>query len=410
MTLLKNRVMLIYTKSIPRSERSYTMKISKALTQAASFNPTEKSHKMTVLDMCKKIETKEISLPLYQRDVSWTKRQAIELLNYQLLGKAPVAPISMNIILDTDDYVPQVSFDDREMIDASKVEKGQMSVVDGQQRLTTNYKAYSNSDDFRNIVLDVARGRFLLEDGAFTKSQIPVGMLLNKEDSVFYEFLTKNNMMKDPSFMTILVQCRSKIRSYYYTINQAENLTEDEQIEWFEVLNNAGSRVSALQMRFSKMKVHGIDIYTMYTLKFKNRLLEDGYDFFSPQKTSVSYPIAALNPAYEIIMNKSHTDAYAPIPSDTKENQLCALEPAILKQCFGKTLEALDKAVIFIQEQDVHEPDRIDYINYITGYFVYNPNPSDEKIEKLVDWYKKVDFNNKSNSRRRTIFTQLLNI
>lgn len=386
------------------------MKISKALMQAASFNPTEKSHKMTVLDMCKKIESREISLPLYQRDVSWTKGQAIELLNYQMLGKAPVAPISMNIILDIEDYVPQVAFDDREMIDKSKIEKGQMSVVDGQQRLTTNYKAYSNSDDFRNIVLDVARGRFLLEEGAFTKSQIPVGMLLNKDDAVFYEYLTKNNMMKDPSFMTILVQCRSKIRSYYYTINQAENLTEDEQIEWFEVLNNAGSRVSALQMRFSKMKVHGIDIYTMYTLKFKNKLLEYGYDFFSPQKTSVSYPIAALNPAYEIIMNKLHTDAYAPIPSDTKENQLCALEPALLKQCFAKTLEALDKSVDFIQEQDVKEPDRIDYINYITGFFVYNPSPSNEVVKKLVDWYNKVDFNNKSNSRRRTIFTQLLNI
>ena len=386
------------------------MKISKALMQAASFNPTEKSHKMTVLDMCKKIESREISLPLYQRDVSWTKGQAIELLNYQMLGKAPVAPISMNIILDIEDYVPQVAFDDREMIDESKIEKGQMSVVDGQQRLTTNYKAYSNSDDFRNIVLDVARGRFLLEEGAFTKSQIPVGVLLNKDDAVFYEYLTRNNMMKDPSFMTILVQCRSKIRSYYYTINQAENLTEDEQIEWFEVLNNAGSRVSALQMRFSKMKVHGIDIYTMYTLKFKNKLLEYGYDFFSPQKTSVSYPIAALNPAYEIIMNKLHTDAYAPIPSDTKENQLCALEPALLKQCFAKTLEALDKSVEFIQEQDVKEPDRIDYINYITGFFVYNPSPSNEVIKKLVDWYNKVDFNNKSNSRRRTIFTQLLNI
>ena len=382
------------------------MKISKALMQAASFNPTEKSHKMTVLDMCKKIESREISLPLYQRDVSWTKGQAIELLNYQMLGKAPVAPISMNIILDIEDYVPQVAFDDREMIDESKIEKGQMSVVDGQQRLTTNYKAYSNSDDFRNIVLDVARGRFLLEEGAFTKSQIPVGVLLNKDDAVFYEYLTRNKMMKDPSFMTILVQCRTKIRSYYYTINQAENLTEDEQIEWFEVLNNAGSRVSALQMRFSKMKVHGIDIYTMYTLKFKNKLLEYGYDFFSPQKTSVSYPIAA----YEIIMNKLHTDAYAPIPSDTKENQLCALEPALLKQCFAKTLEALDKSVEFIQEQDVKEPDRIDYINYITGFFVYNPSPSNEVIKKLVDWYNKVDFNNKSNSRRRTIFTQLLNI
>lgn len=386
------------------------MKISKNLMQAASFNPTEKSHKMTVLDMCKKIESLDITLPLYQRDVSWTLNQAIELLNYQLLGKAPVAPISMNVILDTNDFVPQVSFIDREMIQDTNIEKGQMSVVDGQQRLTTNYKAYSNSDDFRNIVLDVARGRFLLVEGAFSRSQIPVGMLLHKEDSVFYDYLAKNNMMKDPAFMTVLVQCRSKIRSYYYTINQAENLSEDEQIEWFEVLNNAGSRVSALQMKFSKMKIHGIDIYTMYTLKFKNKLLEYGYDFFSPQKTSVSYPIAALNSAYEIVMDKTHTDAYAPIPSDTKENQLCAMEPKLLLKCFDMTLEALDKAIDFIADNKVEEPDRIDYINYLTGYFVYNPDVTYEQMDKLIHWYNNVDFNNKSNSRRRIIFSQLLGL
>lgn len=384
------------------------MKISKLLLRTASFNPTEKSHKMTVLDMCKKIETNEISLPLYQRDVSWTKNQAIKLLNYQLLGKAPVAPISMNVILDINNYVPQVSFIDREMIAGGKIEKGQMSIVDGQQRLTTNYKAYSNSEDFRNIVLDVARGRFLLEDGAFSRSQIPAGILLNKEDSLFYQYVTEKKIMKEPEVMALLLQCRTKIRNYYYTINQAENLSEDEQIEWFEVLNNAGSRVSALQMKFSKMKIHGIDIYTMYTLKFKNRLFEYGYDFFSPQKTSVSYPIAALNPAYEVLLNKVHTDTYAPIPSDTKENQLCVLDPDILKQCFEKTLEALDKALDFIQNNNVDEPDRIDYINYLTGYFVYNPKPSRQQLYDILNWYKNVDFNNKSNSRRRMIFSQML--
>lgn len=384
------------------------MKISKLLLRTASFNPTEKSHKMTVLDMCKKIETNEISLPLYQRDVSWTKNQAIKLLNYQLLGKAPVAPISMNVILDINNYVPQVSFIDREMIAGGKIEKGQMSIVDGQQRLTTNYKAYSNSEDFRNIVLDVARGRFLLEDGAFSRSQIPAGILLNKEDSLFYQYVTEKKIMKEPEVMALLLQCRTKIRNYYYTINQAENLSEDEQIEWFEVLNNAGSRVSALQMKFSKMKIHGIDIYTMYTLKFKNRLFEYGYDFFSPQKTSVSYPIAALNPAYEVLLNKVHTDTYAPIPSDTKENQLCVLDPDILKQCFEKTLEALDKALDFIQNNNVDEPDRIDYINYLTGYFVYNPKPSRQQLYDILNWYNSVDFNNKSNSRRRMIFSQML--
>ncbi len=401
--------MINYVIYLNRDKRGgERMKVSKTLKIAASFNPTEKSHIMTVLDMCRKIESKEISLPLYQRDVSWTKKQAISLLNYQLLGKAPVAPISMNLILDVDDYVPQVSFDDREVV--GKIEKGHMSVVDGQQRLTTNYRAYINSEDFRNIVLDIAKGRFLLEEGAITKAQMPVGILLNREDSVFYEYLAHHNLMKEPEAMSVLLQSRSKIRNYYYTINQAENLSEDEQIEWFEVLNNAGSRVSALQMRFSKMKIHGIDIYTMYTLKFKNKLLEYGYDFFSPQKTGVSYPISALNPAYEIIMNRPHVDAYAPIPSDTKENQLCSMNPELLKQCFSRTLEAVDKTLEFIDENSVDEPDRIDYINYLVGYFVYNPNPSDEKKSKLVEWYNNVKFNNKSNSKRRMIFSELLSL
>lgn len=113
---------------------------------------------MSIFDMCQKIESKAITLPLYQRDLSWTLTKCIDLLNYQLLGKAPVSPISMNIILSTKECVPQVSFIDRDIMD--DVMYSQMSVVDGQQRLTTNFKAYINHDDFRNIVLDLGKGYF----------------------------------------------------------------------------------------------------------------------------------------------------------------------------------------------------------------------------------------------------------
>ena len=383
------------------------MKVNKNLLEAVAFNPTEKSHKMTILNMCQKIESQEISLPLYQRDMSWTLNKCIDLLNYQLLGKAPVAPISMNIIQDRSDFVPQVSFIDREMIFV--IEKGQSSVVDGQQRLTTNFKAYSGSEDFRSIVLDITKGRFVHIDGAIGKQQIPVNKLLHKEDGVFYGYVMASPILSTPEVMAALVQCRSKIRNYYYTINQAENLSEDEQIEWFEVLNNAGSRVSALQMRFSKMKVHGIDIYVMYTSKFKSRLVDAGYDFFTPHKTSVSYPIASLNPAYELVTGKRHSEAYTPIPSDTKENQLCSLKPELLNKCFDLTLAALDKALDFIEGNSLKEPDRIDYISYLAGYFVYNPN-ADDKTEELIEWYNNVNFLNRSNTKRREEFTKLLAI
>ncbi len=385
------------------------MRINKRLLAASSFNPTKKTFQMSVTEMNKKIEAREFSLPLYQRDISWNIQKAIDLFDYQLLGKAPVSPISINVINNTADYVPQVSFIEREIID--NIVRGQFSVADGQQRLTTNYKAYINHDDFRNVVLDIIKGCFVLVQGAIKNHQIPVGVLLHKDDAIFFEYTNRSSTLNKPEVLSLLFQIRSKLGNYNYTINQAEDLTEDEQIEWFEVLNNAGSRVSALQMRFSKLKAHGIDIYVQYTNKFKERLKDLGYDFFVPHKTGVSYPIATLNSAYEVVTGKQHTDGYAPIPSDTKENQLCSLKPEELTKCFDITLAALDRALEFIEDNNLGEIDRIDYITYLTGYFVFNNEPLSSNVAtKLVDWYNTVDFRNKSNTQRREIFSKLIMI
>lgn len=384
------------------------MRINKELVKAASFNPTKKSHQMSIIDMCQKIDDQSISLPLYQRDLSWTIAKSIALLNYQLLGKAPVSPISINVILNAQDCVPQVSFIDRELLD--KVERGQYSVVDGQQRLTTNYKAYVNHEDFRNIVLDLGKGIFTEVQGAIRNNQIPVGVLLYKDDTLLFEYVQKRASLRAPEIISLLLQIKSKIKNYNYTINSAEDLSEDEQIEWFEVLNNAGSRVSIIQMRFSKLKAHGIDIYTQYTNLFRSKLADVGFeDFFTPQKTTVSYPIAALNPAYEKITGRSHSNNYAPIPSDTKENQLCNLKPADLTKCFSLTLDALDTVLDFMDSNELKKPDRIDYVNYLIGYFVFNGFDIDDAArEYLIKWYDSVDFTNKSNTGRRDIFNALI--
>lgn len=384
------------------------MRISKDLIKAAGFNPTKKSTQMSIFDMCQKIDAQTISLPLYQRDLSWTLKKCVELLNYQLIGKAPISPISMNVILDTNECVPQVSFIDRELMD--EVTHSQMSVVDGQQRLSTNYKAYINHEDFRSVVLDLGKGCFVEVGEAIRNTQIPVGILFNKEDQVLFDYITKKSALKSPEITNVLLQVRSKIKNYNYTINSAEDLTEDEQIEWFEVLNNAGSRVSIVQMRFSKLKSHGIDIYKQYTSLFRERLVDAGYeDFFTPQKTSVSYPIAALNPAFEMLTSRAHSNNYAPMSSDTKENQLCNAKPDILTKCFSMTLDALDTTLDFIDNNELKKPTRIDYINYLLGYFIFNGSDLEETDKEfLIKWYDTVKFTNKSNTVRRDIFTNLI--
>ena len=73
------------------------------------------------------------------------------------------------------------------------------------------------------------------------------------------------------------------------------------------------------------------------------------------------------------------------------------------------TLTALDKALNFIDSHDLKLPDRIDYINYLLGYFVFYPEAlTAAEEEHLVAWYKKTNFANTSNTQRRSIFSQLL--
>lgn len=386
------------------------LKIRPSLKAAARFNPTKRTFQMTIEDICSEIDKQRLTLPLYQRDVSWTLQKHVDLFNYQLLGKAPVSPISINEIKDVDNCVAQVSFINRELV--TTITPGHLSVADGQQRITTNYEAYKNSNRFRNIVLDLAKGKFVIVKETIKKYQIPVGILLNQDADEFFDYINTNSMLKKSDCMNILMQIRSKLRDYSYTINLATDLSEDEQIDWFEVLNNAGSVVSKIQMRFSKLKLDGIDIYVQYTNKFKTKIEEAGMELFNVKTTEVSSPIAALNSSYEVITEKEHSINFAPIPSDTKENQLCSLTGDQLRTCFKLTLDALDKSIEFIQNNSLKEPDRIDYVNYLVGLFVFKNNRelSEEENETLVEWYNNVNFTDKSNKLRRALFSDLLNL
>ena len=385
------------------------MRINPKLIFATSYNPTKKSYQMPIQEMCKKISENTITLPLYQRDVSRSLQKSVDLLNYQLFGKAPVAPISINLIVKTELSVPQVSFIDREIIDKSTIKSSHQSIVDGQQRLTTNFKAYTNNDDFRNIVLDVSSASFKIVKAAIKDHQIPVGILLNEDRNILQQYLINKKTFND--LYAVAIDVRSKMMDYNYTINQAEDLTEDEQIEWFEVLNNAGSKVTALQMSFSKLKLHEFDIYSEYIKPFQQLMSDYAMEgLFSPFTTNVSYPIASLNPAFEVIVNnKLHKLNYAPIPSDTKESQLTSLEVDILRNIIKLSISSLKLALEFISNKNLEKYiDRIDYILYLSGYFCFNSTNQD--FDKLVYWVETTNFTNKSNGQRRKMFGELLNI
>lgn len=386
------------------------MKINFNKLQAASdLNPTKKSQTMTISELSGLIEEGKLTIPMYQRGLSWNDEKVVALFNYQLFGKAPVAPLSLNSIGSNDD-VPQLSFITRESIDDDS-NKGKMSVVDGQQRLTTNYKAYSDDESFRNIILDFTQAKFRKINGRLRGNQIPVGILLNKQQKVLQDYIYDNLSANDATqLFPTAISVRTKLLSYSYTVHIAGNMTENEQIEWFEVLNNAGSRVTMIELALSKFKVHDFDMYTQFINPYKDRVAEFGFEeLFSPFSSNVSYPIASLNPAYEKNQkNGMHNKNYAPIPSDTKENMLTKLNKAELDDISSTTLTGLKLALNFIFDNSLQDYiTKMQHIMYLTGYFVFVDNDS-VKNNELIDWIKSVSFDNISNGKKRDIFNDLI--
>lgn len=388
------------------------IKINKLLKRNAHKDPTKETIQKSISQLCQDVELEQIIMPIFQRDLAWTINKKVDLFNFQLNGFAPVAPISMNRTGPKSLDMPHVSLLTRSKI--KELQEGKLSVIDGQQRISTNYQAYTNDESIREIVLDISRGRFIdLTGKDIKKSQIPVGVLYNKDPNIYTEYIKTHSQLTEFDVTSLLGQIRTKFLNYFYTINYAQDLSGEEQIEWFDVLNLAGSRVPDIQMKLTRLQIKGLDFYTEYSNIFREKFELVGFDHLFVQKnTEVSIPLATLNSAFEIVLGKeNHSLNYSPIPSDTKEATISDMAPSQLRLCFEMTLNGLDKALDFIIDNNLTEPTRIDYISYLTGYFTYKNkiNLSDQNKQNVIDWYKDADFANKSNQERRIMFNDLLN-
>lgn len=385
-----------------------TIKIHKDLEKNAVFDPTKESNPRATKDLCDEIEKGNIVLPIFQTYIRWQIEKAVSLLNFQLRGKAAVAPISINKIRQHGDVGTQITFIEREVIPPDEIINKE-SVVDGQQRLTCNYKAYSNHPDFKNVVFDISLGKFLLNVETLRESQIPVGILYNKDHKEFDRFISEREYLQPFRISGLLGRVRNKFMGYYYTVNIANDLTEAEQLEWFEVLNLAGTKVTGVQVQLTEMLVKGVDYYREYSGKFLELLRESELDDLLVQKsTELSIPLAMLNPAIEVLQKKPHKNNFCPMPSDVKASFVSKLDTEDIRKLFDIALDGLKTAIDFIEGNDLSRPKRIDYITYLAGAFMYIGDKPYNK-EVLISWYDTVDFGDKSNSDRRDIFDKLIN-
>lgn len=397
-----------------------SIRVKETFKNQIAFDPTKESVTMTIATICQNVKENKIVLPIFQTGLRWTIAKVVDLLNFQLTGFAPVSPISM-CKLDFG-YVEdkkvinrlgqQLSLLDREYLDNLRGEV--YSLTDGQQRVSTNYKCYIGHDDYQKIVLDLSKGKFLnLKDGLFpTEAQIPVGILYNQDMQVFIQYLEKHSELSDYRIGNYINIIRNKFLGYNYTINFAKNLSEKEQFRWFEILNNAGSKIPLKEMNLSRLKTKDIDYHKEFIDPFMDLIEEYEYEgYFPTEATKVTYPLSSLNPAYDYLFATERANNMAPIPSDVKEKKLCALETAQLKDLFSKTLDALQKVLIFVEENGLEKylRNRLEYITFAIGYYIFNDNQlSDKKKENLIQWFKDTNFVNMPNTEKRTVYQKLI--
>ena len=389
------------------------------LEEMASYNPASRSMDMTIEEICKLIQKKRIVIPSYQRDMVWTIPKCVDLLNYQLLGKAPVAAVSMNQINDKYCEVPQYSFIGRAYVcgepgvyhqrtlDVIEPEFPIYSIIDGQQRFTTNYKAFIDSPDFLKIALDLSIGKFRIAE-PFEPNIFPAGKLYNESYEIFYDYLQQNF---EPQDYSLLNSIRSKFMSYKYHVNLANDMDLDEQVEWFIKLNNAGTSVSEVQLNISKLKLRQIDVYNLYVRPFIQKIKDaDLYDIIPQAKAQASIPIACLNPMFEILNgHTSHKTNYSPIPSDEKTSAIVNFSHDQIVDCFDSTLAALDKTLKFYHRVGI-APQRFEYVSFLVGYFILVVKDGSPDDKRLVEWFRSTNFRDKTNTQKREIYTNLLEL
>lgn len=378
-------------------------KIQKAL----NFNPTKRSQTMTIAELSEKIENNTIILPIYQRNLTWSDNEIIELFNYQMFGKAPIAPLSFNEI-GANNEVPQLSFVNR--VELKDKTQYKLSVVDGQQRLTTNYKAYSNDKTFKHIVFDFAQGSFKKSKN-ISRTQIPVGVLFGKNQQILVDYVYKKySTNKANKLFPLLLGIRTKFFNYSYTIHIAENMTADEQIEWFELLNNAGSKMSEMELTVAKIKVHGFDLHSDFTVPYMELIKRYNLEkIFSNFKSKLSYSLSALNPSFEWLQKRQkHNINCAPIPSDTKEKLFLKLNKNQLKAMSELTLDALDNTLSFVADNHLQNKIKtMESVMFLTGYFIFNKNNIQK--QEVKKWIEKFTTESKSLNERRVAYNNLIN-
>ena len=217
--------------------------INSTVLKSVTFNPSLETHSINIRELCSAIENKQLVQPFYLEKFNkmlkrekhkWSATDMCRLFYTQLFENFPVSQITVNVF-ENDQDLKRYS-DILKNVQEIEYKRGTKLLLDGYERLNTNYMAYINDPSVSHIYLDLYNGLFTVKDEP-EKGLIPVGVLYNKDDSVLSSYIKDREELQSFEIYQLLLNIRSKHFGYFYSVNQATDLDLSSQLAWYAYLN-----------------------------------------------------------------------------------------------------------------------------------------------------------------------------
>lgn len=212
------------------------MIINSKLREVLQYNSNQVITTYSIQSLCFMIDNNQLTMPDYKETVEWANNYKMDLFNYELFAKTPVTEI-LALSNNGNDNVPQLSIYSGREIPQSKL-SDTISVLDGSQRLLTNYQAYINDQGVKNIALNLETPSFeIVTETTKTENLLPIGVLMNHDLSLLSSWLIDHQEIDDEG-QKIILGIRSKLMDCKLVVQVAEGLDRAEQLAYYKMLKN----------------------------------------------------------------------------------------------------------------------------------------------------------------------------
>lgn len=211
------------------------MIINSKLQEVLQYNSNQVITTYSIQNLCFMIDNDQLTVPSYKETAEWANRYKMDLFNYELFAKTPVTEI-LALSNNSSDNVSQLSIYRGQEIPQNKL-SDTISVLDGSQRLLTNYQAYINDQGVKDIALNLEVPRFEIIDGTTdTTNLLPIGVLMNHDLSLLSSWLIDHQDKIDDEGQKIILGIRSKLMDCKLVVQVAEGLDQTEQLVYYKML------------------------------------------------------------------------------------------------------------------------------------------------------------------------------